>query len=192
MFAERNHGARLWTLSALGVSRDKTHFITHRELVEAAIRDTVAVEVNLVAVGALDEAAILLGNDPRDPPIVGHRVHFYIATSLASVVFEQPPGSVKRIADRDIDILMRMVRRGITADDDLAPGNLEVDANSKQIALLMTRVLALHDDTARCDAIKESFELFSPLSYACRDRVGSIHVPKVDLKRKRHRIFPSG
>jgi len=191
MFAERNHGARLRAFGTLGVLRDKTHFIAHRELVEAAIRDTVAVEVNLVAVGALDEAAILLGNEPRDPSMVGHRVHFDITTSLASVILEQPPGSVKRIADRDIDILMRMVRRGITADDDLAPGNLEVDANSKQIALLMTRVLALHDDTARCDAIKELFELRGPRAYAGGDRIRGIHVPERDLKRELHRLFPS-
>jgi hypothetical protein len=118
-------------------------------------------------------------------------VHFDIATSLASVVFEQPPGSVKRIADRDIDIFMRMVRRGIT-DDDLAPGNLEVDANSKQIALMMTRVLTLHDDTARCDAIKELFELRGPRAYAGGDRIRGIHVPECDLKRKLHRLFPSG
>jgi len=41
-----------------------------------------------------------------------------------------------------------MVRRGITADDDLVTGNIQMDANLEQIALLVARVLAFDDDTA--------------------------------------------
>jgi hypothetical protein len=119
-------------------------------------------------------------------------VHLNIPASLANVILEQPAGSIESIANRDIDILMRMVRRGITADNDLVTGDIQLDADLEQIALLVARVPAFDDDTARRDAIEESFELLSPLSYACRDRVGGFHVPKGDLKRKRHRIFPTG
>jgi hypothetical protein len=35
--AESNHGARLRTLGTLGILRDKTHFVAHRELVEATV-----------------------------------------------------------------------------------------------------------------------------------------------------------
>ena len=52
VLAERNDGARLRALGALGILRDKTHFIAHGELFEPAIRDAVAVEIDLVAVGA--------------------------------------------------------------------------------------------------------------------------------------------
>jgi len=124
MLAERNDSARLRALGTLGVLRDKPDFIAHRELVEPAIRDTVAVKVNLVTVGARDKAAILLRKEAGDPSVVGHRMHFDIAAPLANVVFEQPAGGVKGIADRDVDVLMRLVRRGITADDELAAGDL--------------------------------------------------------------------
>ena len=80
--------------------------------------------------------------------MIGHGVHLDIPTSLANVILEQPAGSIERIADRDIDILMRMMRRGITADDDLVTGDIQVDANLEQIALLVARVLAFDDDTA--------------------------------------------
>jgi hypothetical protein len=56
-------------------------------------------------------------------------VHLDIPASLANVILEQPAGSIESIADRDIDILMRMVRRGITANDDLVTGYVQVDAN---------------------------------------------------------------
>jgi hypothetical protein len=124
--------------------------------------------------------------------MVGHRVHFDIAAGLASVVFEQPAGGVEGIADRDIDILMRMVRRGITADDDLTPGNLKIDANPKQVPLLVTRVSAFDDDTARRNPIEEPLEFLCPLAYAAGDRIRRIHMPKGDLKRKLHRLFPFG
>jgi hypothetical protein len=191
MLAERDYGARLRAFRAFGMLRDKTHFIADRELVEPAIRDAVPVEIDLVAVGALDEAAILLGEKPRDPPVVGHRMQLDVPTSLANVVFEQPAGRVESVADRDMDVLMRVVRRGITADGNLAAGDHQVYANLEQIALMAARVSALDDDTARDDAIEEAFELLGPLAYSRRDRIRGIHVPEGDLKRNLHRLFPS-
>jgi hypothetical protein len=106
-----------------------------------------------------------------------------IRASLANVVFEQPAGGVESIADRDIDILVRVVRRGIAAHDNLAAGDIQVDANLEQIALKVTRVATLDHDAARCDAIEKPFELLGPFVYPCRDCMRGIHVPKRDLKR---------
>ena len=74
MLAERDNGARLCAFGALGMLCNKTHFIADRELVEPAIGDAVAVEVDLVAVDAQNKAAILLGEEPRNPAVVGHRM----------------------------------------------------------------------------------------------------------------------
>ena len=52
MFAERDYGARLWALGTLGMLRDEAHFVADRKLVEPAVRDAVAMEIDLVAVGA--------------------------------------------------------------------------------------------------------------------------------------------
>jgi hypothetical protein len=38
--------------------------------------------------------------------------------------------------------------------------------------------------------IEEPFQLFGPFAYARRDRIRGIHVPKGDLKRSLHRLFP--
>jgi len=58
MLTERDHRARLRPFGALGVLRDETHLITNGEAVEVAIGNAVAVEIDLVAVGALDNPAI--------------------------------------------------------------------------------------------------------------------------------------
>ena len=155
----------------LGVLRDKTHLIAHRKLVEPVIGDAVAMEVNLVAIGAQNEAAILLGKKARDLPVVGHRMHFDIAAPFANMIFKQPAAGIEGVAERDVDILIRMVRCGITPDDDLPSGNFQIDADLKQIALLATRVPAFDDDTARSDAIAHPFELRGPFAYARGDRL---------------------
>lgn len=171
MFADRNDRARLRTFSTLRMLRNKTDLIANGELVEAAIRDTIAMKVDFVVVGTCDKSAIPIGEESHDPPVVGHRVQLDVAASLANVIFEQPASCVERVADRDIDILMRMVRLGIAPDNDLAPRNFKVDTDTKQIALLAARVLALDDDAAGDDPIKEAFELLDALMYSRRDCV---------------------
>jgi hypothetical protein len=109
-------------------------------------------------------------------------VQLDVAASLANVIFEQPAGSVERVADCDVDILMRVVGLGIAPDDDLAAGNPKVDADSEQIALVLAGIRALDDDAARYDPIGEPFELLGPFANACRDRVRGIHMPEGDLK----------
>ena len=81
MLAERDHRTRLRTLGALGMLRDKAHLVTDGEHFEPAAHDALAVEIDLAAIGTQDEAAILLGQQPRDPPMVGDRMQFDVAAS---------------------------------------------------------------------------------------------------------------
>ena len=62
------------------------------------------------------------------------------------MIFEQPAGGIESVANRDIDVLMGMVCCGIAADGDLAARNFKVDADPKQIALMVARVSAFDDD----------------------------------------------
>jgi hypothetical protein len=87
------------------------------------------------------------------------------------MIFEQPAGGVEGISDRDMDILVRMMRRGIAPDDDLVPRNFEIDTHPKQIALLAARMPALDNDPAGNDSAKEVFELRGALLYPCRDGI---------------------
>src|SRR3974390_2583292 len=148
MLAQQNDSNRLRTLGALGMLRDKTHLVANGQAVEAVIRDAVAVKIYFGAVRACDKAAVPLGQESRDPSVVGHRVHLYLAAPIASVIFEQPAGRVKSVTDRDMGILMRVMRLGIAAHDDLSPRNFEVDAHPEQIALLAVRMPAFDDNPA--------------------------------------------
>jgi hypothetical protein len=71
MLAERDHRARLQTFGALGMLRDEAHFLAHCELVEPAVGDAVAMEIDLVAIAAQDEPAILRGRSRTTRPWSG-------------------------------------------------------------------------------------------------------------------------
>ena len=152
MLAEWDHGTRLWTLDGFGILRDKTDLIAEREIVELAICDAVAVELEFIAVGAQDEAAILLGEEPRDPSMVGHRVQLDISPSLANVVFEQPAGCVEGVADRHVDVLMGMVCRGIAATMISRPWTLRSIPTRNRLP--RSRRGRRHSTTTRHDVIR--------------------------------------
>ena len=147
-------------------------------------------EIDLSAIAGHDEAAILLGKQTRDPSVIGYCMQLHIAAPLANVVFKQPAHGVKRVADGDMGILVRVVRLGIAADDDLAAGNTEIDADAEQVALLAARMLAFDDDTAGYDPIEKAFELLGACAYARRNRLRAVHVTKGDLKRDLHSTSP--
>lgn len=191
VLAEHNHGACLQASGAFGALRDKTYLVTDAELFKAAVRDTVTVKVDLAAVNRGDEAAILIGKQARNAPVVGDRVQLHLAAPLANMVFEQPADGIERVPNRDIGVLMRMMGRRVAADDDLAAGHTEVYANVEQIALLAAKMAVFDDDPAGGDPIEEAFELLGAAAYACRYRFRAVHVTKRYLKRNLHRCLLS-
>ena len=102
--------------------------------------------------------------------MVGHRVQLDVAPPLANVIFAQPASCVESVADRDIDILMCMVRLGVAPDHDLVPWHFEIDPEPEQITLLTARMLAFDNDAARYDPVKKAFELLGALTYSRRLR----------------------
>jgi hypothetical protein len=131
MLAQRYHGARLRAFGTLGMLRDKPHLVADRQRFEAAIGDTVAVKIDLLTPRTQDEAAILFGEKPHNPTMIRHGVQFDIAAPSTNVVFEESASSVKGVADRDINILMRVVCRGITPDDNFVARHFEIDTDAE-------------------------------------------------------------
>jgi len=171
MLAEGHHRTRLRTFGAFGVLCDETHLVSDGQLIETAIGDAVTMEIDLSAIAGHDETAILLGKQARDPSVVGYRMQLHIAAPLANVVFKQSAHGVKRVADGDMGILMRVMGLGIASDDDLAAGNTEVYADTEQISLPPARMLAFDDDAAGYDPIEKAFELLGAYAYARRNRL---------------------
>src|SRR5712691_8446323 len=186
MLAERHHGTRLRSLGALSLLRNKAHLSADLELVEAAICDAVAVKIDFARVGG-DEAAIAVGQQARDPAVIGNRVRLRLAAAPPHMVFQEAARRVKGVADRNIRILVRVVRAGLAPDDDLASGNRQVDPDLEQIALLVPPMGALDDNPAGGDPVEELIEFFGPLADARLQRGRGVHVAERDLQRQTHK-----
>ena len=74
MFAHLDHCARLRAFGALGMLCDETYLIADGQRCEPAVHNAVAMEMDLLTLGTEDETTILLRQQPRDPPMVGHRM----------------------------------------------------------------------------------------------------------------------
>ena len=119
-------------------------------------------------------------------------MQLHLFAPLANIIFEQAPAGIECVAHGDIGILVRMVRRRVAPDHDLAAGDAEVDANVKQITLLTPRMPAFEDNATGCNPIEKAFELLGAAADACGDRLRAVHVAKRDLKKRNlHRFLLS-
>jgi hypothetical protein len=123
--------------------------------------------------------------------VIGHGVQLYRTSALASVVFEPAVGGVESVADRDMRILMRVVRTAVAADDNLGAGNGEIDVDLKDVALLVPPAAGFDDNPAGGDPVEELVELFGALPYSRFERRRGFHVAKGDLERQLHRMSPA-
>jgi hypothetical protein len=119
--------------------------------------------------------------------MIWHLVQLYRAAALPGVIFEPATQCVEGVANGDMRIFMRVVCAVIAADDDLAAGDREINANFEHIALVVARVLTLHRDVASGDAIEEMLKLLGTLADPYLQRWRWVHASKGDLKRHLHR-----
>src|SRR6516164_5815349 len=101
----------------------------------------------------------------------------YVAAHAPDMVFELPPRRVERIANGDIDILVRMVERPGMADKHVLARHADVDANVVELALMVVPVGRLDHDLATDNPVMELFELG-----------GLLPNPRLDCGRRLHAL----
>ena len=79
-----------------------------------------------------------------------------VAAHLPGLILEPPHGGVEGIADRDIDILMRVVDGLRPIDHHVLPRYADIDAHAIELALVMVPVRRLDDDGTADDAVVEA------------------------------------
>ena len=117
-------------------------------------------------------------------------VSLYVAAPLPLVVLELSPSCAKCVAQRDIRVLVSVIRRVGVPDRDFLLGQRDVDSEVVQKALMLVTRGWLHDDMAAHDVLAEPVEFRGELANTGLESRGGVHLAKGDLQRKDHAGFP--
>jgi hypothetical protein len=129
--------------------------VAHLESVEVCVQDAVPVEVDLAAVGRLDEAMVLAIIQPGDMSMGWRFVDLDPLVAPPGVVLETPARGIERVADGYVNVFVGVVQGRFPPDDDLAPGQGEIDPYVVQVPL-MAVVTGFHNDPAPHDLVGEA------------------------------------
>jgi len=97
-------------------------------------------------------------------------VGFDVSTLATSRIFQSTVKSIEGVADRDIDVLVRLAGRRRPIYDDVATRHLEIDTDAVETAFGAVSVRCANDDTAGRDAGMEFGELYGSLDDAGTNR----------------------
>jgi len=109
------------------------------------------------------------------PATVWRFKHVTSLPALARMVLELSAEGIEGVTHRDVRIFMCMVCTRIAADHDLAAGDSYIDADRKQLALLVMVVVACDHHPARGDALAELLQFCGALTNTRFERRRWIH-----------------
>jgi hypothetical protein len=135
------------------------HRRAHVEEAEIPLRERVAVEIHLLAVGHPDEAVTGQGEHGGDAAVEPSVVLFLHPAPAPDVILEAATGGVERIAEGDEHVLVGMVKVLVAAHHHLAARHDHLHANARQSAVAMVAVGLRDHHLAAGDAAVELFQV---------------------------------
>lgn len=177
MLPDNMHGARL--RAKLARFFDETNFPADLKITEACLDHAVLVKIHESPVRRFDPAVV--GIKLGDAPMRHDGVCLHGATPAARMVFKPAPHRVERVANRHMNVLVRVMLRRLAAHDDFISRHLHVDAHVIEIALMVMPMMFLDDDATADDAVEEFIEFVRTLAHFRLDRGGRLYVAKNNL-----------
>jgi hypothetical protein len=165
---------------------DEVHGRADRQVLERGMHHVFTREVQLAPVLRGDEADALRGVEARDAPGELGRMTLDVAALPARVVFEPAARGVEGVAQRHLHVLVVLL-----GDDDLAAGNLEVDARRELLAVALVAAAELQHHPAAHDVVVVAVELLRALPDGVVQGVGVLDAVQRDLEGDFHAPEPS-
>ena len=162
------------------------HFGPRRQVLEMPPDDAVTVEVDDAPVVGLDAAEATLGVELADPPVRGARGLLHVEPAPALVILELAAGGPKRIAQRNVGVLVSVIGRVCPTDRYFLTGQRDVDVELVQAPLVLVLGGRLGDDMAPHDLSAELLEPRGELANASLEYRRWIHVTEADLQGQLH------
>src|SRR5690606_31951391 len=112
-----------------------------------------------------DKAVALIRKQPDDRATTLVRMILrQMGLELPRVILELTLGRIERVTNGNQNVLVGIVVAGLPVDDDLSPGNNDVQTYVKLLALPPAAMRQRHDHPAGRDAIVELLQLCDPFT----------------------------
>lgn len=177
VFADAGDRRHLWPLVAAFFR--EPHLIADGKLLPL-IEHAVAVEVELPPSG-VEIPPLAFGVDVGHAAVLGLDAGLHVLALATCMILELPPRRMECIPDRDVDILVRAVKRMIAADDDVGPRDRKRHAHVNALPLMMVLVRAFDHHVTALNPGIDVLKLDSPFTYEFFDRRTRRHVSECDV-----------
>src|SRR5208337_1711237 len=114
-----------------------------------------------------------------------------VLAPFALIIFELALYGVEGIAQRHIDILVGLPFPVLTLGNELALRGRDVDVDLENLALVVMLVRRFDNDLTAYDLGAEALQMERELADSRLHCRGRGHVPKRDLQRQLHDLFPT-
>jgi len=159
--------------------------------VRAAFQNTVAIEIDLLAVSSLEETELAAWIDPHYGPDRLFFVELCLAAHKARLVLQLPPRSLERIVNCKSQIGVTLILFGRPPDIDLAPfRKRESDSHLVLTTCLVAITWAPHDDAPRGRSTILFLQLGNVLINGSLQGWGRRQILEFNLGRGLHDLAP--
>jgi hypothetical protein len=159
VFADQANRARLRAF--LPYLFYETNLGADRQTIEGIVKNTVAMEIDLAAVGGLDETIIVTGHELRHAAMVFCFMRFDLTSHLADSVLDLALSRGECILDRDRDMLVLWrVAVSLGDNDVLVLWHRDADIDLEQATLPMPRLRRYDCHVTACNTVAEFLQPF--------------------------------
>jgi hypothetical protein len=185
VLSDYGHRASLRSLLPFALVQREAHLHAGLQLVEFAVEDAVAVEIDFLPVtGRPDEA--MVGEQLPDGTGCGRFVMLDDAPQPAHAILQTALYRIESIAHGDIDVLTGMVLGWVARHRNLAFRQYEVNGDMVELALPAVAVVGLDHDMAAGDPGMKPLQRCGAVPDPRFDGFGGGHVAKGDPERYLH------
>src|ERR1019366_4879846 len=162
-----------------------------RQTIEGIVENAVAMEIDLAAVGGLDEAIIVTGHKFRHAAMVLRFMRLDLTPHLADGVLDLALSRGECILDRDRDVLvLRRVAVSLGDNDILGLRHGDADIYLEQTTLPMPRLRRYDRHVAALNPVVEFLQPFGLLFDFGPNGLRRLGILKSDIERHLHLVSP--
>jgi hypothetical protein len=120
-----------------------------------------------------------------------HVFRVSVRAVVARVLLDSALRGYKRVTDRDVDVLVRLIVSPPATKRELLVGQVDVYVHLVQVPLLMMTMGRFQRDVTAGDAVGQALQARNPFTDTCFDCGGWLHATNCDLKRFLHTLAGS-